>query len=182
MKFGLIIVGDEILSGKRQDKHLAKVIELLAARGLAVTVVEKAPQLMPPVDPEVAQPMAAAYAAEREGYDAFVMSYLSGVMLPEIRALVDIPVANYLEAAAHMASMYGYRFGIIGNTSLPFCSDCDRLRLDSHGNIYGCLSSARGISVAGTQTNMTSALATAMQMKQNERFTGSPLVMRDIGG
>lgn len=35
--FGLIIVGDEILSGKRQDKHLAKVIELLAARGLALS-------------------------------------------------------------------------------------------------------------------------------------------------
>jgi molybdopterin-biosynthesis enzyme MoeA-like protein len=32
--FGLIIVGDEILSGKRADKHMAKVIELLAARGL----------------------------------------------------------------------------------------------------------------------------------------------------
>ena len=59
-----------------------------------------------------AQPMAAAYAAERQGFDAFVMSYLSGVMLPEIRALVDIPVVNYLEAAAHFATMYGYRFGI----------------------------------------------------------------------
>ena len=34
--FGLIIVGDEILSGKRTDKHLAKVIELLAERGLAL--------------------------------------------------------------------------------------------------------------------------------------------------
>jgi molybdopterin-biosynthesis enzyme MoeA-like protein len=31
---GLIIVGDEILSGKRTDKHMPKVIELLAARGL----------------------------------------------------------------------------------------------------------------------------------------------------
>ncbi|MDR1967441.1 MAG: competence/damage-inducible protein A [Burkholderiaceae bacterium] len=34
--FGLIVVGDEILSGKRSDKHLAKVIELLAARGLGL--------------------------------------------------------------------------------------------------------------------------------------------------
>ena len=34
--FGLIIVGDEILSGKRQDKHMAKVIALLAARGLGL--------------------------------------------------------------------------------------------------------------------------------------------------
>ena len=33
-RFGLIIIGDEILSGKRADKHLPKVIELLAARGL----------------------------------------------------------------------------------------------------------------------------------------------------
>ena len=31
---GLIIVGDEILSGKRADKHMPKVIELLGARGL----------------------------------------------------------------------------------------------------------------------------------------------------
>jgi molybdopterin-biosynthesis enzyme MoeA-like protein len=31
---GLIIVGDEILSGKRADKHLPKLIELLSARGL----------------------------------------------------------------------------------------------------------------------------------------------------
>ena len=33
-EFGLVIVGDEILSGKRSDKHLPKVIELLGARGL----------------------------------------------------------------------------------------------------------------------------------------------------
>lgn len=36
MKIGLIIIGDEILSGKRQDKHLSKFIELLAARGLSL--------------------------------------------------------------------------------------------------------------------------------------------------
>ena len=37
MAFGLLIVGDEILSGKRSDKHFSKVIELLAARGLALS-------------------------------------------------------------------------------------------------------------------------------------------------
>jgi molybdopterin-biosynthesis enzyme MoeA-like protein len=34
MNIGLLVIGDEILSGKRADKHLPKVIELLAARGL----------------------------------------------------------------------------------------------------------------------------------------------------
>lgn len=38
--FGLIVVGDEILSGKRADKHMAKVIELLAARGLQLSWAE----------------------------------------------------------------------------------------------------------------------------------------------
>ncbi|RZL54397.1 MAG: competence/damage-inducible protein A [Variovorax sp.] len=38
--FGLIVVGDEILSGKRLDKHMPKVIELLAARGLALSWAE----------------------------------------------------------------------------------------------------------------------------------------------
>ena len=37
---GLIIIGDEILSGKRADKHLPKVIELLAARGLPLAYAE----------------------------------------------------------------------------------------------------------------------------------------------
>ena len=37
MNFGVIIIGDEILSGKRADKHLPKVIELLDARGLSLS-------------------------------------------------------------------------------------------------------------------------------------------------
>jgi molybdopterin-biosynthesis enzyme MoeA-like protein len=37
MPFGLIIVGDEILSGKRTDQHLSKVISLLGARGLSLS-------------------------------------------------------------------------------------------------------------------------------------------------
>lgn len=32
--FGLIVIGDELLSGKRQDKHFSHLISLLAARGL----------------------------------------------------------------------------------------------------------------------------------------------------
>jgi molybdopterin-biosynthesis enzyme MoeA-like protein len=38
--FGLVIVGDEILSGKRADKHMPKVIELLGARGLQLAWAE----------------------------------------------------------------------------------------------------------------------------------------------
>jgi molybdopterin-biosynthesis enzyme MoeA-like protein len=37
---GLVIVGDEILSGKRADKHMPKLIELLGARGLQLAWAE----------------------------------------------------------------------------------------------------------------------------------------------
>ena len=38
-RFGLIVVGDEILSGRRSDSHIPKTIELLGARGLALAYV-----------------------------------------------------------------------------------------------------------------------------------------------
>ena len=38
-KIGLILIGDELLNGSRQDKHMQKVIELLKARGLSLAWV-----------------------------------------------------------------------------------------------------------------------------------------------
>jgi molybdopterin-biosynthesis enzyme MoeA-like protein len=40
MAIGLIIIGDEILSGKRRDQHFPKVVELLGERGLQLAWAE----------------------------------------------------------------------------------------------------------------------------------------------
>jgi molybdopterin-biosynthesis enzyme MoeA-like protein len=40
MAIGLIIIGDEILSGRRTDQHFTKVVQLLAARGLQLDWAE----------------------------------------------------------------------------------------------------------------------------------------------
>ena len=40
MNFGAIIIGDEILSGKRVDRHFSKMTELLGARGLRLSWAE----------------------------------------------------------------------------------------------------------------------------------------------
>ena len=37
MAFGALIIGDEILSGRRADKHLSHLVELLRARGLKLS-------------------------------------------------------------------------------------------------------------------------------------------------
>jgi molybdopterin-biosynthesis enzyme MoeA-like protein len=60
--FTLLILGDEILSGKRADKHMAKAIEILAARGLFLTQVQYAGD-----DPErITALLVQAFAAARE--------------------------------------------------------------------------------------------------------------------
>ena len=59
--FGIIIVGDEILSGKRADKHMPKAIELLAARGLQLSYADYVGD-----DPErITATLARAFAAVR---------------------------------------------------------------------------------------------------------------------
>ena len=63
--FGLIIVGDEILSGKRADKHMPKVIDLLAARGLQLAYADYVGD-----DPaRITAVLARAFAAARESGD-----------------------------------------------------------------------------------------------------------------
>ena len=40
MVFGALIIGDEILSGKRSDRHFVRIADLLEARGLRLSWVE----------------------------------------------------------------------------------------------------------------------------------------------
>ena len=59
------------------------------------------------------QTLAAAVAAEQQGFGAYAMGFLSSGLLQEARSLVEIPVVCYGEAACHFASFYGQRFGMI---------------------------------------------------------------------
>ena len=77
----------------------------------------------------------------------------------------------------------GHVFGIIANESAPFCHDCNRLRLDSDGNIYGCLSSNHPSNIShSSQQELKEQLAQALLQKQKLKFTGSSLSMLNIGG
>lgn len=77
----------------------------------------------------------------------------------------------------------GKTFGIVANESEPFCSDCNRLRLDAYGNIYGCLSSNNPISIREASPQLLdSSLKEALAQKQSVKFTGSTLSMLHIGG
>lgn len=86
--------------------------------------------------------------------------------------------------ARYWVTERGQRFGIIANESEPFCRDCDRLRLDSNGHIYGCLSSNHPIALdpSADAAEWRGKLNEALGQKQPLRFTGSDLSMLEIGG
>ncbi len=95
------------------------------------------------------------------------------------------PLPRALSATArYWKTEAGHVFGIIANESEPFCRDCDRLRLDSSGNIYGCLSSNQPIrlSLQEAEEEWNGKLERALLQKQALRFTGSELSMLRIGG
>lgn len=63
--FAIIIIGDEILSGKRADKHLPKAIELLGARGLQLAYAD----YVGDDKARITSTLARAFAAARESGD-----------------------------------------------------------------------------------------------------------------
>lgn len=84
--------------------------------------------------------------------------------------------------ATYWQTSKGMVFGIIANESEPFCSDCNRLRLDSFGKIYGCISAKEGIDIkSSSEIILTKALQRALEQKQ-DHFTGSEITMKYIGG
>lgn len=59
----------------------------------------------------------AAYEAERQGYDAYVVGSYSEPFLREIRSVVDIPVASMAESTFLVACSLGKYQALITNTS-----------------------------------------------------------------
>lgn len=105
--------------------------------------------------------------------------------------LAMIPETGYLSALPRKASATarywqtgtGQVFGIIANESIPFCSDCNRLRLDCSGKVYGCLSNPLGFSIRGVdEQGLKEILLQTLYQKQPLRFTGSTMSMLAIGG
>ncbi len=84
--------------------------------------------------------------------------------------------------ATYWQTSKGMVFGIIANETEPFCSDCNRLRLDSYGKIYGCISASEGIQVKHqSAAELRFSLQNALAQKQ-EYFTGSEISMKYLGG
>ena len=81
-------------------------------------------------------------------------------------------------------------FGIIANSSQPFCRTCTRLRLTSNGQLYGCLSNQSyqdlrpllDMEDSQALAELQRQLIMALKSKQSYSFGGETTVMKFIGG
>lgn len=104
------------------------------------------------------------------------------VSLNDVLSVLDAPPIAHREpnATAHQYRGRHGPFWVIGNESSPFCEDCDRLRIDSAGRIYGCITATLGVDA--DELGLDAALDKAMAQKQPVKFQASQQHMQRIGG
>jgi len=104
LKIGLLIIGDEVLSGKRQDKHLAQANNLLQPRGLSVhwvKIVGDEPEFL-------TQTLKDSFAT-----DTVVFSFGGIGATPDDRTrqcaalALDLPIERHPEAVTEIEDQFG---------------------------------------------------------------------------
>ncbi|HVU96680.1 MAG TPA: GTP 3',8-cyclase MoaA [Puia sp.] len=164
---GLRVKINTVMMKGMNDSQLLPLLDLAFARGLTIRFLEV---------------MAMGHLHDHAGRYLVTQDELLG-RIGEHHRITPEPRAESA-TARYWTTETGHRFGIIANESEPFCRDCDRLRLDSSGHIYGCLSSNQpiGLGLSETAAEWDEKLKLALAQKQELRFVGSDLSMLHIGG
>jgi molybdopterin-biosynthesis enzyme MoeA-like protein len=103
-RIGAIVIGDELLSGKRTDKHLPRLIEMLAARGLELSwarILGDDAQLL-------TQNLRESFAS---GHLVFSFGGIGGTPDDRTRqcagAALDLPLQAHPEGIAELEAQFG---------------------------------------------------------------------------
>ncbi|HTN19529.1 MAG TPA: GTP 3',8-cyclase MoaA [Pelobium sp.] len=167
IKAGIQVKLNTVLMKGKNDHQLIPLLNFAKERGIVIRFLEV---------------MAMGYLHNKENDFLFsqeeILSTIEKHYKFEALPRKQSATANYWKTTD------GAVFGIIANSSHPFCGDCDRLRLDHEGNIYGCLSVNEPISLKNANSTKTykNKLWEALKQKQKVKFTGSKLSMLEIGG
>jgi cyclic pyranopterin phosphate synthase len=167
LQAGLDVKINSVIMKGMNDSQIIPLMEFAASRGIPIRFLEL---------------MAMGHLHERYREHLFLRDEILSVISGRYRFN---PLGRQSGATAHYwRTEEGLVFGVIANESEPFCRDCDRLRLDSRGNIYGCLSSNHPIPLdpADPDEAWRENLRRALLQKQALRFVGSDLSMLHIGG
>jgi len=106
---GLLVIGDEILSGRTQDRNISPVATWLNLQGIRLAEVR--------VVPDEVEPIAAAVNALRQAYDYLFTTGGIGpthddITVDAIAAALGVPVIVHPKARAALEAYYAGRGGV----------------------------------------------------------------------
>ena len=172
---GLLVIGDEILSGRTQDRNIAQVASWLQAQGIRLTEVR--------VVPDVIERIAEAVNALRAAYDYLFTTGGIGpthddITVDAVAHALGVPVVVHPRAKAILEDYYATRGGM----------NAGRLRMarvpEGAELIENRMSGAPGIAV-GNICMMAGVPAICAQMLDALTGTlegGAPLLSETVGG
>ena len=172
---GLLVIGDEILSGRTQDRNIAQVASWLQAQGIRLTEVR--------VVPDVIERIAEAVNALRAAYDYLFTTGGIGpthddITVDAVAQALGVPVVVHPRAKAILEDYYATRGGM----------NAGRLRMarvpEGAELIENRMSGAPGIAV-GNIRMMAGVPAICAQMLDALTGTlegGAPLLSETVGG
>jgi len=105
----LLVIGDEILSGRTQDKNVAQIAKWLNLQGIRLAEVR--------IVPDVTEKIAAAVNALREAHDYLFTTGGIGpthddITVDSIAAALGVPVVVHHKARATLEAYYATRGGV----------------------------------------------------------------------
>ena len=172
---GLLVVGDEILSGRTQDRNIAQVASWLQVQGIRLSEVR--------VVPDVIERIAEAVNALRSAHDYLFTTGGIGpthddITVDAVAHALGVPVVIHLRARAILEDYYATRGGL----------NEGRLRMarvpEGADLIENRMSGAPGIAV-GNIRMMAGVPAICAQMLDSLTGTlegGAPLLSETVGG
>ena len=172
---GLLVIGDEILSGRTQDRNIAQVASWLQAQGIRLTEVR--------VVPDVIERIAEAVNALRAAYDYLFTTGGIGpthddITVDAVAHALGVPVVVHPRAKAILEDYYATRGGM----------NAGRLRMarvpEGAELIENRMAGAPGIAV-GNIRRMAGVPAICAQMLDALTGTlegGAPLLSETVGG
>ena len=107
--FGIYIIGDEILSGKRQDGHLSRAIEILSARGLALSWA----QYLSDDLEQITAAFETSFAKNNSSNKNIVFSFGGIGATPDdytrqcAAAALNVPIERHVGAVAEIVAQFG---------------------------------------------------------------------------
>jgi cyclic pyranopterin phosphate synthase len=172
---GLLVKINVVVQRGLNDDELCDFLQFSRAHAIEIRFIE-----------QMNTGSARAHVARTFMSGADILAHLARVMTIKESKRID-PSAP---AEQHYAEELGVMFGLIASDTRPFCTNCNRLRINADGRVRTCLYEPGGIDIGITKglctaelmRNIRTAIASKRSFHPAVNLVRTDFAMAEIGG